>query len=123
MTGKFISLQTAPNEMEQNRLSMVDCQTSETSNLSTSYQPVTAFVPVESVFLYITHTDEFCFIHMSFPPQRDVAGDASEAALLKCIELCCGSVGGMRDKYPKVAEIPFNSTNKYQVLIAPSFPK
>lgn len=50
-------------------------------------------------------------------PQRDVAGDASEAALLKCIELCCGSVGGMRDKYSKISEIPFNSTNKYQVII------
>jgi len=47
--------------------------------------------------------------------QRDVAGDASEAALLKCIELCCGSVLGMREKYAKAAEIPFNSTNKYQV--------
>ncbi|XP_029375823.1 LOW QUALITY PROTEIN: sodium/potassium-transporting ATPase subunit alpha-1-like [Echeneis naucrates] len=49
--------------------------------------------------------------------KRDVAGDASEAALLKCIELCCGSVTGMREKYPKVAEIPFNSTNKYQLSI------
>uniref|UniRef100_A0A674BE06 Sodium/potassium-transporting ATPase subunit alpha n=1 Tax=Salmo trutta TaxID=8032 RepID=A0A674BE06_SALTR len=47
--------------------------------------------------------------------KRDVAGDASESALLKCIELCCGSVQGMRDQYTKVAEIPFNSTNKYQV--------
>uniref|UniRef100_A0A3B5MZ03 Sodium/potassium-transporting ATPase subunit alpha n=1 Tax=Xiphophorus couchianus TaxID=32473 RepID=A0A3B5MZ03_9TELE len=47
----------------------------------------------------------------------DVAGDASEAALLKCIELCCGSVKDMREKYPKVAEIPFNSTNKYQLSI------
>ncbi|XP_006639435.2 sodium/potassium-transporting ATPase subunit alpha-1-like [Lepisosteus oculatus] len=49
--------------------------------------------------------------------KRDVAGDASEAALLKCIEMCCGSVKGMRDQYPKVAEIPFNSTNKYQLSI------
>uniref|UniRef100_A0A3B4ZTS5 Sodium/potassium-transporting ATPase subunit alpha-1 n=1 Tax=Stegastes partitus TaxID=144197 RepID=A0A3B4ZTS5_9TELE len=47
--------------------------------------------------------------------KRDVAGDASESALLKCIELCCGSVQEMRDKTPKIAEIPFNSTNKYQV--------
>uniref|UniRef100_A0A8D0C6M8 Sodium/potassium-transporting ATPase subunit alpha n=1 Tax=Scleropages formosus TaxID=113540 RepID=A0A8D0C6M8_SCLFO len=46
-----------------------------------------------------------------------VAGDASESALLKCIELCCGSVKEMRDKYPKIAEIPFNSTNKYQLSI------
>uniref|UniRef100_A0A8C6UAC7 Sodium/potassium-transporting ATPase subunit alpha n=1 Tax=Neogobius melanostomus TaxID=47308 RepID=A0A8C6UAC7_9GOBI len=49
--------------------------------------------------------------------KRDVAGDASESALLKCIELCCGggSVQEMRDKNSKLAEIPFNSTNKYQV--------
>lgn len=47
--------------------------------------------------------------------KRDVAGDASESALLKCIELSCGSVRVMRDKNKKVAEIPFNSTNKYQV--------
>ncbi|XP_076857838.1 sodium/potassium-transporting ATPase subunit alpha-1b isoform X2 [Brachyhypopomus gauderio] len=49
--------------------------------------------------------------------KRDVAGDASESALLKCIELCCGPVKAMRDKYSKVAEIPFNSTNKYQVSV------
>jgi sodium/potassium-transporting ATPase subunit alpha len=49
--------------------------------------------------------------------QRDTAGDASESALLKCIELSCGSVRKMRDRNPKVAEIPFNSTNKYQVLL------
>lgn len=48
-------------------------------------------------------------------PQRAVAGDASESALLKCIELCCGSVKEMRERYPKLVEIPFNSTNKYQV--------
>lgn len=47
--------------------------------------------------------------------KRDVAGDASESALLKCIELSFGSVRTMRDKNKKVAEIPFNSTNKYQV--------
>uniref|UniRef100_A0A3Q4H1A9 Sodium/potassium-transporting ATPase subunit alpha n=1 Tax=Neolamprologus brichardi TaxID=32507 RepID=A0A3Q4H1A9_NEOBR len=49
--------------------------------------------------------------------KRHVAGDASEAALLKCIELCCGSVSDMREKYPKIAEIPFNSTNKYQLSV------
>ncbi|KAI4890326.1 hypothetical protein NFI96_018354, partial [Prochilodus magdalenae] len=49
--------------------------------------------------------------------KRDVAGDASESALLKCIELSCGSVKQMREKNKKVAEIPFNSTNKYQLSI------
>uniref|UniRef100_A0A668UM00 Sodium/potassium-transporting ATPase subunit alpha n=2 Tax=Percomorphaceae TaxID=1489872 RepID=A0A668UM00_OREAU len=37
--------------------------------------------------------------------------------LMTCIELCCGSVNEMREKYPKIAEIPFNSTNKYQLSI------
>ncbi|XP_053351085.1 sodium/potassium-transporting ATPase subunit alpha-3b isoform X2 [Clarias gariepinus] len=49
--------------------------------------------------------------------KRDVAGDASESALLKCIELSCGSVKQMRERNKKVAEIPFNSTNKYQLSI------
>ncbi|KAJ8011543.1 hypothetical protein DPEC_G00059330 [Dallia pectoralis] len=49
--------------------------------------------------------------------KRDTAGDASETALLKCIELSCGSVRSMRDRNPKVGEIPFNSTNKYQLSI------
>lgn len=44
-----------------------------------------------------------------------MAGDASESALLKCIELSSGSVKLMRERNKKVAEIPFNSTNKYQV--------
>eukprot|EP00069_Balaena_mysticetus_P004532 bmy_17415T0 len=49
--------------------------------------------------------------------KRDVAGDASESALLKCIELSSGSVKLMRERNKKVAEIPFNSTNKYQLSI------
>ncbi|KAM9439243.1 sodium/potassium-transporting ATPase subunit alpha-2 [Clarias gariepinus] len=58
------------------------------------------------------------------PGQKDIpilkmetAGDASESALLKCIELCCGSVMALREKNPKIAEIPFNSTNKFQLSI------
>lgn len=42
-------------------------------------------------------------------------GDASESALLKCFELEVGSINEYRQQYPKVCEIPFNSTNKYQV--------
>ncbi|KAK2495117.1 hypothetical protein MC885_019677 [Smutsia gigantea] len=49
--------------------------------------------------------------------KRAVAGDASESALLKCIELCCGSVKEMREQYTKIVEIPFNSTNNYQLSI------
>ncbi|KAA8579727.1 hypothetical protein FQN60_006820 [Etheostoma spectabile] len=43
--------------------------------------------------------------------------EQSNVPIMKCIELCCGSVRGMRDKYPNIAEIPFNSTNKYQLSI------
>ncbi|EHB13669.1 Sodium/potassium-transporting ATPase subunit alpha-4 [Heterocephalus glaber] len=49
--------------------------------------------------------------------QRETTGDASESALLKFVEQCYSSVKEMREKSPKVAEIPFNSTNKYQLSI------
>ena len=49
--------------------------------------------------------------------KREVNGDASEAALLKCCELTLGNVMQIRSRNKKVCEIPFNSTNKYQVSI------
>ncbi|KAJ8951229.1 hypothetical protein NQ318_010257, partial [Aromia moschata] len=49
--------------------------------------------------------------------KREVNGDASEAALLKCMELALGDVMSIRKKNKKVCEVPFNSTNKYQVSI------
>jgi sodium/potassium-transporting ATPase subunit alpha len=49
--------------------------------------------------------------------KREVNGDASEAALLKCCELSIGHVMQYRQKHKKVCEVPFNSTNKYQVSI------
>nr|AFU25683.1 Na+,K+ ATPase alpha-subunit 1B [Lygaeus kalmii] len=49
--------------------------------------------------------------------KREVNGDASEAALLKCMELALGDIVSIRNRNKKVCEIPFNSTNKYQVSI------
>ena len=46
---------------------------------------------------------------------RECNGDASESALLKCVELSIGNVTQYRADHPKVCEIPFNSSNKYQV--------
>ncbi len=46
-----------------------------------------------------------------------VNGDASEAALLKCMELAIHDILQYRKKNKKVCEVPFNSTNKYQVSI------
>ncbi|UYV61989.1 ATP1A1 [Cordylochernes scorpioides] len=49
--------------------------------------------------------------------KRECAGDASESAILKCMELAVGNVTQYRRNNPKVCEIPFNSTNKYHVTI------
>lgn len=49
--------------------------------------------------------------------KKEVNGDASEAALLKCMTLALGDVMSIRRRNRKVCEIPFNSTNKYQVSI------
>lgn len=49
--------------------------------------------------------------------KRECNGDASETAILKFVELSVGDVMGMRSRNKKVLEIPFNSTNKYQVSI------
>uniref|UniRef100_A0A8D1T5F6 Sodium/potassium-transporting ATPase subunit alpha n=1 Tax=Sus scrofa TaxID=9823 RepID=A0A8D1T5F6_PIG len=48
---------------------------------------------------------------------RIVIGDASETALLKFSELTLGNAMGYRERFPKVCEIPFNSTNKFQLSI------
>merc|ERR1712142_775173 len=49
--------------------------------------------------------------------KRECNGDASETAILKFCELMTGDVLGQRKRNKKVMEIPFNSTNKYQVSI------
>jgi sodium/potassium-transporting ATPase subunit alpha len=49
--------------------------------------------------------------------QRDCLGDASEQAILKCCETTVGGVMSFRAGHKKVAEIPFNSSNKYQVSV------
>ena len=47
--------------------------------------------------------------------KRQVTGDASEAALLKWVELATGETMAIRGRNKKIFEIPFNSCNKYQV--------
>ncbi|XP_069805126.1 potassium-transporting ATPase alpha chain 2 isoform X2 [Dendropsophus ebraccatus] len=49
--------------------------------------------------------------------KKVVVGDASETALLKFAEVLTGSVMEIRNKNRKVCEIPFNSTNKFQLSI------
>lgn len=49
--------------------------------------------------------------------KRACTSDASEAAILKCMEINFGNVMKFRTKFPKVSEVPFNSTNKYHITI------
>lgn len=49
--------------------------------------------------------------------QRECAGDASESAFLKYVELASPDVAAFRARNKKVSEIPFNSTNKFAVSI------
>ena len=49
--------------------------------------------------------------------KKEVIGDASEAALLKCVEMTTGDIKKYRNNNSKIAEIQFNSTNKYHASI------
>jgi len=49
--------------------------------------------------------------------KRECIGDASESAIIKCCELNFGNTVEYRQKNSKICEIPFNSTNKYQLSI------
>lgn len=49
--------------------------------------------------------------------KRECSGDASEQAILKCMELAVGNVSSYRRRNHKICEVPFNSTNKYHVTI------
>ncbi|VDN06622.1 unnamed protein product [Thelazia callipaeda] len=49
--------------------------------------------------------------------QREANGDASEIAIMKYCEYICGDVIAYRNFFPKLCEIPFNSTNKFQISV------
>ncbi|XP_063798077.1 potassium-transporting ATPase alpha chain 2 [Pseudophryne corroboree] len=49
--------------------------------------------------------------------KKVVVGDASETALLKFSEVLTGNVMSIRSQNKKVIEIPFNSTNKFQLSV------
>ncbi|XP_017872777.1 PREDICTED: sodium/potassium-transporting ATPase subunit alpha-like isoform X1 [Drosophila arizonae] len=49
--------------------------------------------------------------------QKEINGTASEAALLKFADIVYGTVGTVRRTHYKITEIPFNSTDKFQVSV------
>jgi len=94
-----------------------DADTSEDQTGSSNYKQLSGWKPLE-VVAALCNRAEFKKGQSGAPVlKREVNGDASEAAILKCTELSLGDVMSFRAKNKKVCEIPFNSTNKYQVSI------
>lgn len=94
-----------------------DSDTTEDQSGESTYKKLAGWKALERC-AGICNRAEFKTDQMNQPVlKREVNGDASEAALLKCVELSTGDAQGFRNKFPKVTEIPFNSTNKYQVSI------
>lgn len=48
---------------------------------------------------------------------KEVIGDATESAILRCMETHLGNTEHFRRQHPKECEIPFNSTDKFQVSV------
>ena len=62
-------------------------------------------------------TAEFLESDQENPLLRKMKGDASEQGILRCYESIMGNTTALREANPKVVEIPFNSSNKYQVSV------
>merc|ERR1712179_293404 len=96
---------------------IVEADTSEDQSGSSFNKEATGWKTLERVACLCNRAE--------FKPQqenvgvlkREVNGDASEAAILKCTELSKGNVMEYGKRNKKICEIPFNSANKYQVSI------
>ena len=94
-----------------------ECDTTENQSGTSPYRKLTGWRNLERCAA-LCNRAEFMPGQESQPiMKRTVNGDASEAAILKCTEQSTGDIMAFRNKLKKVAEIPFNSTNKYQVSI------
>merc|ERR1711981_632584 len=88
-----------------------EADTSEHQTGSSDYKEKAGWKPLE-VIASLCNRAEFKQDQTNVPIlKREVNGDASEAAILKCTELSLGDVMKFRAKNKKVCEIPFNSTN------------
>merc|ERR1712227_202624 len=96
---------------------IAEADTSEDQSGKSAYKTKAGWGPLERCGTLCSRA-EFKPGEQSKPVlKREVNGDASEAAILKCCDLSTGDAAGYRAKYKKVCEIPFNSANKYQVSI------
>ncbi|KAI1703871.1 e1-E2 ATPase domain-containing protein [Ditylenchus destructor] len=97
-----------------------ECDTSGEQNLAIEQQKYSANSTEANLLRIIAlcNRAEFKQGEMEKPIlRRECTGDASEIALLKYAEIVMGNVCNYRTQHKKVAEIPFNSTNKYQLSI------
>merc|ERR1712213_40689 len=96
---------------------IVEADTSEDQSGTSTYKNGPGWRPLERCAV-LCNRAEFKTGQSGVPVlKREVNGDASEAALLKCTELTTGDAMKQRAQNKKVCEVPFNSTNKYQVSI------
>jgi len=96
---------------------IAEADTSEDQTGKSNYKSLPGWSPLERCAV-LCNRAEFKPGETNKPVlKREVNGDASEAAILKCTELSTGDAMAYRAKHKKVCEIPFNSANKYQVSI------
>ncbi|KAI0231032.1 Sodium/potassium-transporting ATPase subunit alpha [Lamellibrachia satsuma] len=96
---------------------IVEADTSE-EQTNASYDTTSSTWQSLSTIAMLCNRAEFKVNQQNIPVlKRECNGDASESALLKCVELSVGNVTQFRDLHRKVCEIPFNSSNKYQVSV------
>ncbi|CAL1533169.1 unnamed protein product [Lymnaea stagnalis] len=94
-----------------------EADTSEDQSLGNSFIKLSGWQPLSRCAI-LCNRAQFVGGQENVPIlKRECNGDASEAALLKCTELCVGNVAQIQKNNPKLIEIPFNSANKYQVSI------
>lgn len=106
---------TAAHLWFDNQVHVAD--TSENQIASSSYKRLPGWKPLMNCVALCSRA-QFDMDQFGLPiMERNVIGDASEAALLKFFEISMGDTTAYRDKNAKFAEIPFNSHNKYQVSI------
>jgi len=97
---------------------IVDADTTEDQSMDAQYDRMAPTWMALARIAMLCNRAEFKINQENVPVlKRECNGDASESALLKCVELSIGNVTEYRKRNKKVAEIPFNSTNKYQVSI------
>merc|ERR1719330_373562 len=94
-----------------------DVDTTEDQSMKSTYKGTAGWGPLEVVASLCNRAEFKQGEESKHILKREVNGDASEAAILKLTELSKGDVLKFRSNNKKVAEIPFNSANKYQVSI------